>query len=158
MHIKDIMSSNTCTCKIDTTLDKIAMMMWDNDCGAVPIVDNNNHPIGMVTDRDIAIGAAIKNKPLFQISAKEINNDRPVFTCNFDDDVKEVLSTMQKEKIRRIPIVNSRHELCGMVSIGDIAEYSEQKRGAKISAKETINTLKAVVSHHDNIHRSVAVA
>ena len=158
MHVNDIMSNNTCSCKLDTTLDKIAMMMWDNDCGAVPIVEEQDRPVGMITDRDIAIGAALKSRPLWQITADEINNGRPVFTCKVDDDIHEVLSIMQTEKIRRIPIVNSRLELCGMVSIGDIAEFSEQKRGSQIPYKDTMSTLKAVVSHHDSRHRAVAVA
>jgi len=158
MHVNDIMSNNTCTCKIDTTLDKIAIMMWDNDCGAVPIVDDKNCPVGMVTDRDIAIGAALNNRPLWEITAGEIHNGRPVFTCNVDEDIQTVLTTMETEKIRRIAVVNNRFELCGMVSIGDIAEFSEQKRGSKIPYKNTMKTLKAVVSHHDSMDSAVAVA
>jgi CBS domain-containing protein len=80
------------------------------------------------------------------------------FTCKVDDGIQEVLTTMRTEKIRRIPIVNSRLELCGMVTIGDITEFSEQKRGAQIPYKDTMSTLKAVASHHDSIHRAVAVA
>ena len=158
MHVNDIMSNNTCSCKLDTTLDKIAIMMWENDCGAAPIVDERNRPVGIITDRDIAIGAALKIKPLWQITADEVNNGRPVFTCEVDDEIHEVLSIMQTEKIRRIPVVNNRLELCGMVSIGDIAQFSEQKRGAQIPYKDTMNTLKAVASHHNSADNAVAVA
>lgn len=148
MHIKDIMSKKTCSCQLDTTLDKIAILMWENDCGSVPIVDSKNRPIGMITDRDIAIGAALKIKPLWQITADEVNNDRPIFTCKLEDNVHEVQAIMQQEKVRRIPVVNNHSELCGIISISDIITLSEQKRTADIPYQDTMTTLKAVAHHH----------
>ncbi|ODS24497.1 hypothetical protein AB835_03380 [Candidatus Endobugula sertula] len=148
MHINKIMTTETCSCELDTTLDKVAIMMWENDCGSIPILDDKKHPVGMVTDRDIAIGAALKTKPLWQITTGEINNDRPIFTCKLNDNVHDVLTTMKTEKIRRVPVINNKSELCGMVSMSDIVNVSEQKRDADIPYKEAMNTLKAIATHH----------
>ncbi len=148
MNVKELMCNDVVSCNLSSTLDEVALKMWNNDCGAVPIVDDQNKPIGIITDRDIAIGAAMKHRSLGDITTDEVNNGRTVFTCQQEDDVKTAQATMQSEKIRRLPVVDEQGHLSGMVSIGDLVSYSQQRKGAKLPYADTMTTLKSVTGHH----------
>lgn len=148
MNVKELMCSDAVSCNLSNTLDEVALKMWNNDCGSVPIVDDQNRPIGIITDRDIAIGAAITHRPLAEITTEEVNNGRKLFTCQQEDDVKTALATMQNQKIRRLPVVDDQGQLSGMVSIGDLISYSQNRKGAKLPYKDTMATLKTVTGHH----------
>ena len=50
---RDVMTPNPVCCSPETTLDQVARLMRQNDCGEIPILDSADHPIGVVTDRDI---------------------------------------------------------------------------------------------------------
>ena len=146
MYVSEVMHSPAECCNSDTNLDSVAKLMWDHDCGAIPVVDDLNKPIGILTDRDIAMGSFLNHKPLWEISSKEVANKRPLFTCKRDDDIRNVLETMEREKVRRLPVVNSDGELEGIVSIDDIVFFT--KKGSDLSYDDTVGTLKAVSVHH----------
>lgn len=148
MNVKDVMCKNVVSCNASSNLDEVAKMMWDNDCGSVPIVDDENQPIGIVTDRDIAMGASIAHRPLWEITSAEINNGRAAITCEQNDDVQSALSTMKEKQVRRLPVVNDSGELSGIVSIGDLVKFSAYQKGAKLPYKDTMATLKTVTGHH----------
>ena len=61
MTIKELMTSNVKACDADTNLATVATMMWDGDCGAIPVVNEERHVVGMITDRDICIAAATRS-------------------------------------------------------------------------------------------------
>jgi CBS domain-containing protein len=123
-------------------------MMWNNDCGSVPIVDDQNKPIGMVTDRDIAMSASLAHRPLWEITTGDVNNDRTAITCGQGDDIKTALDTMKDQQVRRLAVVNDSGELSGIVSIGDLVKFSAYQKGAKLPYKDTMATLKTVTGHH----------
>ena len=60
MHVSEIMHSLAECCYPETNLDAVAKLMWDHDCGAIPVVDYSNKPIGIVTDRDIPMSSFFK--------------------------------------------------------------------------------------------------
>ena len=148
MIVKEFMVNNVWTCGPDTNLEAAAMMMWDHDCGSIPVVDHDGHPIGIITDRDIAMASALNHKALWDISAKEVMNGRPVFTCKSDDDIKAALRQMQSHKVRRLPVTDHFGYLEGILTIDDIVAGTEQGSVALLSFGDTINTLKAVCKHH----------
>ena len=80
--------------------------MWDYDCGALPVVNEAGHVIGMITDRDIAIAAATKRRPAAEIAVSEVISGN-VCSCVRDDDIKSALKTMRHEKVRRLPVVKA---------------------------------------------------
>lgn len=148
MNVKEVMVDKVSTCNLDTPLDSIALTMWNNDCGCVPVVDEQNKPIGMVTDRDIAIGAALQHKPLWEIKARDITNSRPVYQCNGSDDIHHALDLMREHSVRRLPVVNRQGKLAGIVSSGDLIASADLAAGAKLPFAETVGMLKAVSGHH----------
>ena len=147
MNIKDAMISKVVTCAPDSRLDAVAMMMWNNDCGSIPVLDEMGTPVGMVTDRDIAMGAALQHKALWDISAGEITGGREVRTCRADADVATALEMMQSHHVRRLPVVNGKGGLVGIVSIDDIVALA-CKGGPDLSFDDAMATLKAVCKHH----------
>lgn len=161
MNVNEIMVTEVASCSPRTSLQDIAMMMWDRDCGAIPVVDDNRWPVGIVTDRDIAMGAALQRRPLWDIRAEEVTNGREVFCCRPDDTTSDALSLMESHEVRRLPVVNESDELCGMVSMGDIVSFTRSGRARKgereqISARESLDFLKHVSAHHQPHHQPAA--
>ena len=146
MNIKDVMEHPVQSCGPDTNLQVIGKMMSEHDCGAVLVVDGSNRPIGIVTDRDIVMVAALKRKRLWDIPCSEATHNREVYTCKIDDDPFTVLKNMEQHRVRRMPVVNKNDELQGIITIDDLVHLA-QERDDKLF-HQTIDTLKAVSKHH----------
>ena len=148
MNIQETMVNKVSTCRADSPLDQVALMMWNNDCGCVPVINEQQQPIGMVTDRDIAMGAALEHKSLWEMKAGDITAEKPVYTCRETDDVNTGLELMQEHKVRRLPVTNGNGEITGIVSMGDIVACADTKKSAALKYDATAGMLKAVSGHH----------
>src|SRR5689334_4957054 len=102
---RDVMTPDPACCSPQTPLDQVAKMMVQNDCGEIPIVDSSNHPVGVVTDRDIVCRAVAEGKNPTGHTAESIMT-QPVVTVSSDTPVEAVISTMEKHQLRRIPVVD----------------------------------------------------
>jgi CBS domain-containing protein len=122
MLVKDLMTENPACCTADTNLQEVAKMMLDNDCGAIPVVEDNNHkrPIGVVTDRDITIRTVAKGENPLNMSAKSVMT-KNVFTVTPDMSVEECVDLMEENQVRRVPVVDEEGNCIGMVAQADIA-------------------------------------
>lgn len=103
--------------------------MWEKDCGIVPVVDKEKRVVGVITDRDIAIAAASRNRRTSSIKAGEMNF-APIKTCAMEDDVKDALRRMRKYKIKRLCVTNQDKELLGVVSLTDILLKAGDKKAS----------------------------
>lgn len=151
MKLRELMIKEVVSCTPDTNLEAAGQMMWDHECGAIPVLDDGGHPVGIVTDRDIAMSAVLNHKPLWDIRAGEVIGNRELHTCHLDDDVQIALSTMQAHKVRRVPVIDGDGRLQGMVSIDDVISRSGRASGKTrpaASLDETMTTLKAVCFTH----------
>jgi CBS domain-containing protein len=144
MKIREIMTADVHACQPDTDLGKVAGIMWDHDCGIVPVVDPSGAVIGLVTDRDICVAAATRGLPPERISAAQAMG-HPVRACLPDDSVQAALATMKEFQIRRLPVIDSNGILKGIVSMNDIARAAERRPG--IPAKEIVSTLAGICEH-----------
>jgi CBS domain-containing protein len=123
-HIRDVMTPNPeCVSEKDSLRD-VARIMKDQDTGVVPVVDGKRI-IGLITDRDIVIRGLAEGKNLDTARVNELMT-KSVRTVREDASVNDVLNTMGNAEIRRVPVVNSRDELVGIVSLGDIAAQGNQ--------------------------------
>jgi CBS domain-containing protein len=147
MKIFEVMEKDVTSCSPDDTLDAIAMLMWQNDCGSVAVVDQAGTAVGIITDRDIAMSCALNHKSLWDLCARDVTNNRPLYTCKENDDVGVALGIMQAQKIRRLPIVSESGHLRGIISTDDIVARSDEKM-PDLSFRDTMKTLKAVCIHH----------
>ena len=145
MQVKDIMVRDTRFCRPDTNLAEASVIMWENDCGALPVLEADGKVVGMVTDRDICIAVGTRNRAPSEITVFEVKpNPRELYTCAPEDDIHAALKTMREQGIRRLPVVNSG-QLRGILCLNEIA-LNASKRG-DISYEDVVDTLKAVCEH-----------
>ena len=150
MKVRDIMTTAVYSCQPDTDLGAVAGLMWDHDCGFVPVVDAAGAVVGLVTDRDICIAAATRRLAPERISASQAMS-HAVRACLPDDSVSEALAMMKHFKVRRLPVIDPHGILQGVVSMNDIARTTASRPG--IPAKEVIATLAEICEH-----RTIAAA
>ena len=121
MRIADIMTRDPICCTPETTVQEAARLMRDNDCGAIPVVESETKLIliGIVTDRDLAVrGLAEGLGPETQV--RQVWTERP--TSALPSDELEVLRTvMMQQQVRRVPVVDDKGAVVGIVAQADIA-------------------------------------
>jgi CBS domain-containing protein len=102
--------------------------------GSIPVVDGENRPIGVLTDRDIVVrGLALGYDP-DAATVSEVMSDE-LQGCAPDTAVEDAAALMKRHQIRRLVVVNDRRELVGIVSLGDLAqEASEHLAGETLEA------------------------
>lgn len=144
MTVKDTMSTPAATCRPDTDLAAVARLMWDHDCGFVPVIGASGAVIGVVTDRDICMATATRRLLPEHISAGQTMAS-PVHTCMPTDRASDALATMKQFRIRRLPVVDANGHLQGVTSMNDIVLASEAK--GEPGAKDVVATLAAICSH-----------
>ncbi len=147
MKVSELMEREVKTCSPEDSLESSAMLMWNNDCGSVPVIEASGKPIGIITDRDIAMSCALNHKPLWELRTSDVTNNRPLYSCNENDDIYSALTTMKTRRVRRLPVVDGSGCLQGIISIDDIVARSEKKTPG-MTFQDTMNTLKAVCAHH----------
>lgn len=124
MQVKSVMSQSAEWVQPSLQLREAAKRMRDQDIGILPIGEDDRL-VGMVTDRDIVIRALPNGKDIEAMTVRDAMTDKVLY-CYEDDDVEEVAENMGKNKVRRLPVLNRKKRLVGMVSIGDIAKKGEQ--------------------------------
>lgn len=145
MQIKQIMTKDIATCRPDTNLAVVAKLMWDRDCGFVPVIDAAGKVAGVITDRDICIATATRRLLPDQITATQAMRRQPIHTTQPEDMAEKALSTMKQFQVRRLPVVAADGSLKGIVSMNDIVLASQQKEGP--TAAEIVSTLAAICAH-----------
>lgn len=141
MIVKEVMNAAVATCAPDSDLGSVIGIMREHDCGFLPVVDSHGIVVGVVTDRDVCMAGGTKHRPLARVSVKETMS-HPVFSCFADENVKMVLVTMAKHRVRRLPVLNTSGHLEGVLSIDDIVQ-TPSRRGAP-TAEDIVAALKAI--------------
>jgi len=147
MTVRDLQTSNVKTVSPDTDLAVVARLMWEGDCGAVPVVTDDRKVIGMITDRDICIASATRARPPAEIRAGEVITNHGVHAVKPDDDVRVAMRTMRKHKVRRLPVVDRDQRLAGIVSINDLAINASSSLPDSVPAQEFLETFQAICAH-----------
>jgi len=118
MQISEVMTTDVKIANPDQTIAQAARMMQDLDAGILPVADGDRL-VGMISDRDIAIRAVAAGKspdtPIRDVMSHE------VMYCFEDDEVESVAQNMADIKVRRLPVINQKKRLVGIVSLGDLA-------------------------------------
>lgn len=152
MLVTQIMSQPVAACQVSDTLDQAARLMWEKDCGAVPVLDGFGRVIAMLTDRDICMAAYTQGKPLSEISVRS-SMSKELFSCQPMDSVSTVEQLMRQHQIRRLPVLDLAGLPVGMLSLNDVAlAAAHQHPGAPgstngISLVSTAETLAALCAH-----------
>ncbi|BCJ40022.1 signal transduction protein [Actinoplanes ianthinogenes] len=116
---REIMTPGAVCVSERETLADAAQKMADLDIGSLPICGEDNRLKGVVTDRDIVVKAIAKGRNPADVPAGDLAEGKPV-TIGADDDAAEILRTMGRYQVRRLPVIDG-HELIGMVALADVA-------------------------------------
>ena len=138
----ELMSSPVHVCTIHDTVNTAAQIMWENDCGAVPVVDDDGSLVGILTDRDICMAAYIQGRPLAEISVTTAMA-RVVFTVGGDEPIDRAEQLMSDKQVRRIPVIDGQNRPIGLLSMNDLARDA-MRSGFSRNGMKLVSTLAAV--------------
>lgn len=142
MKVKEVMTPNAKAIWLTESLSDAAEMMWENDCGVLPIIKDGRTVIGMITDRDICMAVAMRDRNPSGVSVEEVMTGQ-VYSVNPEDDIDQALQAMKEHKVRRLPVVNDNGELEGILSMNDVVLAA----GEGIDYSDVVKTYQAICSH-----------
>lgn len=142
MNANDLMTRGPRSVRTTDRLDAAARVLWEQDCGIVPVVDATNVLVGVVTDRDLCMASYTQGRPLDEIAVVG-PMARQLRTCRPDDPITTVLAAMQQAQVHRLPVVDARGVLLGIVSINDIVRQAHN-RPAAVDAASVVKTLALI--------------
>jgi CBS domain-containing protein len=154
MKVKDVMTQDVRSCSPETNLAATAALMLDGDCGMLPVVQDGKL-IGVVTDRDLYIALATRDKRASELMVHEVMQ-APVHACRPDDDVQSVLETMKRYQIRRLPVEGFGGTVVGIVSMNDIVLAAGPRK--PLRETEVVSTLRSICGHHHPTPRFAAAS
>ncbi len=141
MKVRELMTTNIGFCGPRTNAGALADILWTRDCGAAPIVDEQERLLGIVTDRDLCIALGTRNCRAQDLFADEVMT-KDVSTCSPEDDVLVALRIMQNRKVRRVPVVDGDRRLLGLLSIYDVIQKAARGNGsAPFSAGAVVSAM-----------------
>jgi CBS domain-containing protein len=147
MHIRDICTIQTISCNRDETVQGAALLMRKHHVGDLVVVDGSDGdaiPAGIVTDRDIVISVVALGLDPASLQVGDIMSD-DLLTCREDDDVYQTIEHMRVRGIRRVPVVNGKGALAGIVSADDLLEFLAEEMGdlSRISGNQQAHEKRA---------------
>ncbi len=129
---REIMTPAPQCCSGETLLNEVANLMVEADCGEIPVTDSSNRLIGVVTDRDIVVRVVAKGQNPSAVTAAECMS-QPVVVVTEETTLEDVMSVMEENQIRRVPVVDASGCCCGIISQADVAHSaSENETGEMV--------------------------
>ncbi len=143
MRVQDVMTSEVACCDENQSLSAAAQVMWEKDCGCVPITEGGRL-LGMITDRDICMAAYTKGLSLSQIPIGDVMS-RPVISVGPKDSIEAAERAMREHQVRRLVVLDGQR-LVGLVSLNDLTRATGRGRDS-IPAEDVASTLAAISTH-----------
>jgi CBS domain-containing protein len=129
MRVEEVCTRAVKSCTKETPLTEAAALMWDGDCGILPVLDEAGKVVGVVTDRDICVALPLIGRPAADVPVRILPTGT-LHACRPSDGLREALKTMRTQKVRRLPVVDGAGTLQGMISLSDIARAAKPDRVA----------------------------
>jgi len=162
MIVADLMTRKPASVRSGQTLAAAAQIMWDCDCGAVPVIESEgDRAIGILTDRDICMATWSRGPPPSSISVDEVMS-RDLVRCTPQESISRVAALMRSKQIRRIPVVDSDQRLVGILSLADIARATTnapaRRSDAELSSDGVATTLASICGTHPSPTKSAGAS
>lgn len=138
MKVRQAMHAGVDWCAPDTPLSEIARIMRDDDIGAVPIGEKDRL-IGMVTDRDIVCRGLADGRDPASLTARDVMTEGIVY-CMEEASLEDAIHLMENKQIRRMPVINDKKRMTGMLSLGDLSHAAGRELTGELA--------EAVSAHH----------
>jgi CBS domain-containing protein len=139
VKVQEVMTRDVSYCHPQTTAAAAAEIMWNRNCGALPIVEDGGRVVGMVTDRDLFIALGTRNQRPADLAVGDVMK-RELSQCAPEDDVRQALETMAQRQLQRLPVVGKDGLLTGILSIDDLVV----RAGTDGLSRDVLKTLKAI--------------
>jgi len=130
--VKEIMSTDVCVVRHWETLNRAARLMWERDLGCVPVVDEATQLVGIVTDRDVCMGAYTQGRRLDDIHVGSVCT-RTVYQVGPDTTLHAAEALMRERRVRRLPVCDAHGMVIGMLSIADLAMHLKVRADAPMT-------------------------
>ena len=138
--VEKVMRREVRSCQPTDDLGRTAQIMWDSDCGAVPVVTPQGSLVGMITDRDIAMACFLSGKAPTAMRVEQVMAKR-LYACAPTDTVRKVLRIMSHRQVRRLPVVSDQGQLAGIVTLADLARHVEPNEEASKLLTHTLASI-----------------
>ncbi|HZA49526.1 MAG TPA: CBS domain-containing protein [Myxococcaceae bacterium] len=122
---REIMTPNPKAVRRDATLRDVAQIMRDENCGVVPVCDDNQRLVGLITDRDMVMRSFEAQKPWTAFKVGEVMTDE-VEAVTPETPVRELIQLMGRKQVRRVPVVDRNDRLVGMIAMADVATRANE--------------------------------
>lgn len=145
MFVEDVMTKRPAPCHMETNLAEAVGRLWENDCGALPVLGADGKLAGIVTDRDICIALGTRNLRPSDLRVADVVQNHVLF-CHVSDHVHTALQKMCKTKVCHLPVLDENACLAGMLSMDDIVLCAEAdgRRGTVISYSDAMNAFQTI--------------
>jgi CBS domain-containing protein len=147
MNVSNMMTNAVSTCRPDDNLQRAAQIMWEDDCGIVPVVGGDGRVVGMITDRDICMAAYTQGQALWQIPVSSAMAT-VVHSVRAQDPLATAEALMRRVRVRRLPVVDGDGKLRGILSMNDLARHHGQRSWGRkadgLSSDSIVETLAAI--------------
>lgn len=143
MKVHQVMTAEPRCCRPDDSLNVAARIMWEGDCGFVPVVDAERRVVGVVTDRDALMSVYTRGQRTAELTAADAMSTA-VVVCGPDDAMERAAARMREHQIRRLPVVDGERRLLGVISLNDMARKGAPRFGIA-------ETLAAICAPHGHV-------
>lgn len=135
MRVGEICTRDVVFCTPDTSIAEAARLMRDHHVGdlvvAVEEPDSRARPFGIITDRDIVVEVVAREAPLERLTVRDVITEGLTFV-NENTGIPETLEVMRQKGVRRMPVVNARYELVGLIALDDLIELVAEELDAMV--------------------------
>lgn len=156
MKIHELMTRDPIACSPATNLAAVAEVMFQQDCGIVPVVGEGDVVLGVVTDRDVAIALGTRHRLAADVRADEVMTSH-VRCVREDEDVSVALEAMKAARVRRLPVLGLDGTLAGVLSINDLILAAAGGRPG-VAHGDVISVLAAISEHRAPLGRLAPAA
>ena len=119
MLIKDVMTPNPAQCRPEDSLESVAKLMRERDCGVIPVCQGRK-VVGVITDRDITCRAVAAGRIASEVPVSEVMTS-PVYCVHEHHDVQAAVDLMEEKQVRRLPVLDEDDDIVGIVAPSDLA-------------------------------------
>ena len=139
MKVREIMTASPACCTPDTSLQEVAALFVDHDCGAIPVVDSNEtrRPIGIVTDRDIACRAVARGWNAAELPASAVMS-APLVAIHPEETLDDAVQVMKENHVHHLPVIDGKGRLLGIIAQSDLGRRMTNRELGQLTRETSI--------------------
>lgn len=141
MKVNEVMTKSPAYCSADTNLGAAAEIMWKRNCGFLPVLSPQQSVVGVVTDRDLCIAMATRNRLPGQVMVQEVSSTA-THSCRPDDDLQAALRMMADKGVRRLPVIDATGKLEGVLSVDDVILRADSQVPGALAPGDLVSALR----------------